>query len=173
MTLKSNFITDLVRELAEESDNGLMVIDKHSIMLHPKGAYRLVHEIYPFVHDSGADMIAGPIDVILLISGVVLESYIAESRGINGLIVRNEAKKHGTVKVIEGPIVGKRVAVLHFACFNGQKILKTIQTLENAGLKVVKVISLFNYGEGGKEALEHLGYDYSALVEVGQHVAPG
>ena len=87
-----------------------------------------------------------------LVSGVAVVSAL-DSRMINGLIVRKEAKGHGTEAWIEGllPPEGTKVTVLEDVITTGGSALKAVKRLRDAGYVVEKVITIVDRQEN-KEA---------------------
>ena len=69
-----------------------------------------------------------------LVSGVSLVSAL-DSRMVNGLIVRKEAKGHGTQAWIEGllPPEGTHVTVLEDVITTGGSAIKAVKRLRDAG----------------------------------------
>jgi orotate phosphoribosyltransferase len=104
----------------------------------------------------GADPIATAVSLI---------SYL-EGEPIPAFIIRKEAKKHGRGLWIEGiqnlPI-GTAVAIVEDVVTTGGSTAKAIERATEEGLKVVKVLSLVDRREGGRENLKNLGYSLDSL----------
>ena len=78
--------------------------DGRLITLHPEGLQIVSSVFLPALRMLQADCVAGPtIGADPIIAGLVLTSGYS-GNGINGLIVRKEAKGHGMSKVIEGEL---------------------------------------------------------------------
>ena len=99
-----------------------------------------------------------------LVSGVSLVSAL-DSRIINGLIVRKEAKGHGTKAWIEGllPPEGTKVTVLEDVVTTGDSAISAAKRLREAGYEVERVIAIIDRNEGGKEAMKLVGLDLISL----------
>ena len=84
-----------------------------------------------------------------LVSGVSLVSAL-DSRLVNGLIVRKEAKGHGTQAWIEGllPPEGTVITVLEDVITTGGSAIKAVEKLRDAGYVVNTVVSIVDRHEG-------------------------
>jgi len=91
-----------------------------------------------------------------LVSGVALVSAL-DSRMINGLIVRKEAKGHGTQAYIEGllPPEGTKITVLEDVITTGGSAIKAATRLRDAGYVVERVVAIVDRQED-KEADEFM-----------------
>ena len=83
-----------------------------------------------------------------LVSGVSLVSAL-DSRLVNGLIVRKEAKCHGTQAWIEGllPPEGTVITVLEDVITTGGSAIKAVEKLRDAGYVVNTVVSIVDRQE--------------------------
>ena len=102
-----------------------------------------------------------------LVSGVSLVSAL-DSRMVNGLIVRKEAKGHGTQAWIEGllPPEGTKVTVLEDVVTSGDSAIKASKRLRDAGFTVERVITLVDRKEGGKEAMKLVGLELISIFQL-------
>ena len=84
-----------------------------------------------------------------LVSGVALVSSLDETK-LDALIVRKEAKGHGTGAWIEGPELplGSKVTVLEDVITTGGSAIKAAQKLRDAGYIVNRVAAIVNRQEG-------------------------
>ena len=91
-----------------------------------------------------------------LVSGVALVSAL-DSRMVNGLIVRKEAKGHGTQDYIEGllPPEGTKITVLEDVITTGGSAIKAATRLRDAGYVVERVVAIVDRQED-KEADEFM-----------------
>ena len=91
-----------------------------------------------------------------LVSGVALISAL-DSRLVNGLIVRKEAKGHGTQAYIEGllPPEGTKITVLEDVITTGGSAIKAATRLRDAGYVVERVVAIVDRQEN-KEADEFM-----------------
>ena len=91
-----------------------------------------------------------------LVSGVALVSAL-DSRMVYGLIVRKEAKGHGTQAYIEGllPPEGTKITVLEDVITTGGSAIKAATRLRDAGYVVERVVAIVDRQED-KEADEFM-----------------
>ena len=99
-----------------------------------------------------------------LVSGVALVSAL-DSRMVNALIVRKEAKGHGTQAWIEGllPPEGIKVTVLEDVVTTGGSAIKAAEKLRDAGYVVDRVVAIVDRQEGGADALKDAGLELKSL----------
>jgi uridine monophosphate synthetase len=82
---------------------------------------------------------------------------------------RKEAKAHGAGKTIEGVFsAGDRVVVIEDLVTSGGSVLKAIETLESAGLKVSDVAVLIDREQGGDKNLAEQGYRLHAVLQLSE-----
>ena len=87
-----------------------------------------------------------------LVSGVAVVSAL-DRKTLNALIVRKEAKGHGTQDWIEGPLPpeGSRVTVLEDVVTTGESAIKAVKRLRDAGYVVERIVCIVDRQES-KEA---------------------
>ena len=86
-----------------------------------------------------------------LVSGVSVVSAL-DGKIVNALIVRKEAKGHGTEAWIEGllPPEGTLVTVLEDVITTGGSAVKAVDKLRDAGYKVGRVVCIVDRQENGE-----------------------
>ena len=99
---------------------------------------------------------------------VTATSLVAFGRGIflPALIVRKEAKGHGTARGIEGlanVAAGDAAVVLEDVVSTGGSVLQACRKVEEAGLRVPAVFCILDREEGGTEALAQAGYPVQSI----------
>ena len=99
-----------------------------------------------------------------LVSGVAQAAAWA-GRGLDALIVRKEAKGHGTGAWLEGPLPapGSRITVLEDVVTTGGSSLKAVHQLREAGYVVERVVTIVDRQEGGQAAMNAAGLDLRSL----------
>ena len=86
-----------------------------------------------------------------LVSGVAVVSGL-DRKTMDGLIVRKEAKGHGTQAWIEGPTLpeGSKVTVLEDVITTGGSSIKAVKRLRDAGYVVNRIVSIIDRQENGE-----------------------
>ena len=89
-----------------------------------------------------------------IVSGVVM---LGAQNGINlrGIIVRKEAKGHGTGAWLEGPLPpkGSVITVLEDVVTTGGSSLKAVEKIRSEGYLVNRVLAIVDREEGGANAM--------------------
>jgi orotate phosphoribosyltransferase len=105
----------------------------------------------------GADPITAAILTLAGIRGLALR----------GVMVRKEAKQHGTGRLVEGPFhAGESIAIVEDVVTTGGSSLLAIERCEAVGLKVQRVLAIIDRLEGGREAFAGRGYELTTLFTV-------
>jgi orotate phosphoribosyltransferase len=168
-------LCDLICQVAYKEGNFVLssgqastyYINGKQVTLHPQGALmvaRLLLDCLPAdtVGVGGLTLGADP-----LVSTVSLVAAYA-GRWITPLIVRKEAKGHGTQAYIEGPTLapGSPVVVLEDVVTTGSSALKAITRLRDAGYQVTHIVSLVDRQQGGAELYAEQGLNFQAIYTI-------
>ncbi|NJO46460.1 MAG: orotate phosphoribosyltransferase [Oscillatoriales cyanobacterium RM2_1_1] len=142
-------------------------INGKPVTLHPYGALaigRLLCSLLPVGTQAVAGLTLGADPIVSAVS--VVSAYNNEP--VLGLIVRKEAKGHGTQAYIEGPELpsGSPVVVLEDVVTTGQSALKAVTRLQAAGYSVEQVIALVDRQQGGSELYQETGLQFQALYTI-------
>ena len=107
-----------------------------------------------------------------LVSGVAMAAA-QQGRALDALIVRKEAKGHGTGAWLEGPLpaAGARVTVLEDVVTTGGSSIKAVNQLKEAGYSVERVVTIVDREEGGAEAMEAAGLELKSLFRLSEIAA--
>jgi orotate phosphoribosyltransferase len=99
-----------------------------------------------------------------LVSAVAMRAALV-GRNLDALIVRKEAKGHGTGAWLEGPLPepGSRITVLEDVVTTGGSSLKAVNQLREAGYQVDRVVTIVDRQEGGLDALTAAGLELRSL----------
>jgi orotate phosphoribosyltransferase len=102
-----------------------------------------------------------------MVSAVSMMSAYGDAP-IPGLIIRKEAKGHGTQAYIEGPLppAGSKIAVIEDVVTTGQSALKAVNRLQDAGYQVSQVLALVDRQQGGAALYQSAGLDFKALFAI-------
>ena len=98
-----------------------------------------------------------------IIASTITLSYINDCP-INGFIVRKEPKKHGKQLLVEGILKkNDRVIIIDDVTTTGASVLKAINTIEEIGAQVIKIISIVDRLEGAKDSFKNKGYEFNSI----------
>lgn len=142
-------------------------LDCRRVTLDSVGARLIGEGILEMLADDLPDLVGGMAIGADPITGAVIT--LAGVRGIRlrGLIIRKEAKKHGTGQFVEGPFVaGERVVLVEDVVTTGGSALLAIERCEAVGLSVDRVLAVVDRLEGGREAFAERGYALSTLLSI-------
>ncbi|MBD1836002.1 orotate phosphoribosyltransferase [Cyanobacteria bacterium FACHB-472] len=142
-------------------------INGKQVTLHPEGALaigRILLSLLPMDTQAVAGLTLGADPIVTAVS--VVSAY--EKRSLPALIIRKEAKGHGTKAYIEGPDLpaGAKVVVLEDVVTTGQSALKAVERLRDAGYSVDEVISLVDRQQGGTELYQSEGLKFQAVFTI-------
>ena len=95
-----------------------------------------------FEQFSNADVLAG-----VATAGIAWGAMAADQLKLPYMYVRPKPKEHGMANQIEGSYeAGQKVLVIEDLISTGNSSLQVCNVLRNAGLNVVGMVSIFNYG---------------------------
>ena len=99
-----------------------------------------------------------------LVSGVAMAAR-SVNRTLNALIVRKEAKGHGTGSWIEGPLPPKDsvITVLEDVVTTGNSSIKAVNQLRMLGYIVNKVVTIVDREEGGSLTMKKAGLTLDSI----------
>jgi orotate phosphoribosyltransferase len=168
-------LLDLLCEVAYKEGNFTLssgqqssyYINGKQVTLHPYGAVgvgRILLSLLPENTQAVAGLTLGADPIVTAVS--VVAAYAG--RAIVPLIIRKEAKGHGTQAYIEGLILpaNSSVVVLEDVVTTGGSAMKAVQRLRDAGYAVEEVISLVDRQQGGAELYEKEGLKFQAVFTI-------
>ena len=123
--------------------------------------------------EPGAVAVAGlTLGADPLVSGVAQAAALA-GQALDALIVRKEAKGHGTGAWLEGPLPepGSRITVLEDVVTTGGSSLKAVKQLREAGYVVERVVTIVDRQEGGLAAMHEAGLELRSLFQLDEVAA--
>ncbi len=142
-------------------------INGKQVTLHPQGGLAVGRILLPYLAPetlavAGLTLGADPI----VTATSVVAAY--EGRSLAALIVRKEAKGHGTQAYIEGLTLpeGSPVVVLEDVVTTGQSAMKAVDRLREAGYRVEEVVTLVDRQQGGAEFYEKEGLKFQAVFTI-------
>jgi orotate phosphoribosyltransferase len=134
------------------------------VSLSGVGLALLGQELLALVEPDAAAVAGLTLGADPLVSAVAMAAALA-GRDLDALIVRKEAKGHGTGAWLEGPLpaAGRRITVLEDVVTTGGSALKAVQQLRQAGFVVERVAAIVDRQEGGQAAMEAAGLELRSL----------
>ena len=104
-----------------------------------------------------------------LVSGVAMLAA-QQNRPLDALIVRKQAKGHGTGAWLEGPLPtsGAVITVLEDVVTTGGSSLKAVHQLREAGYRVQRVVTIVDREEGGAAAMANADLELISLFRLSE-----
>jgi orotate phosphoribosyltransferase len=142
-------------------------INGKQVTLHPWGGLAVGRIILPLVPEDGvavAGLTLGADPIVTSVS--VVGAY--EGRSLAALIIRKEAKGHGTRAYIEGPVLseGSQITVLEDVVTTGGSAMQAVERLRQAGYQVNGIIALVDREQGGAELYQKAGLPFQAVFSI-------
>lgn len=169
------YLLTLICQVAYREGDFLLTSGQHTdyyingkqVTLHPQGAIAVGRVLLASIPDQAiavAGLTLGADPMVTAVS--VVGGY--EGRSLAALIVRKEAKGHGTQAYIEGlPLpAGSPVVVLEDVVTTGQSALKAVDRLRSHGYQVDRVLALVDRKQGGRELYEQHQLHFEAIFTV-------
>ena len=100
-----------------------------------------------------------------LVSATTVISH-EQGRPLHGLLVRKEAKGHGTGQYVEGLgnfNAGDHVAMLEDVVSTGGSVLQACKRIQDLGLHIPVICTVLDRCEGGREELQNAGFPLRAI----------
>ena len=136
-----------------------------AVTLHPEGMHLIGNIIFdsmknlPIHGIGGLTLGADPIAY-----AVAYTSYL-KGKPIEAFVVRKTPKSHGTMLWIEGNIKkGDKVVIVDDVITTGKSTIEAINRAKQEGFEIVKVIAFIDRQEGGREAIENIGYKLDSII---------
>jgi orotate phosphoribosyltransferase len=141
-------------------DGKQVTLHSHGLRLVAEGLLDLLEEV-EFEAIGGMSIGADPI------IGAVLTVAAERGRDLQGVLVRKEAKGHGTNRFVEGPVQqGARVVIVDDVVTTGGSSLQAVDRIEEVGCRVVQVVGIVDRMEGGADNFAARGLPFAALLTI-------
>jgi orotate phosphoribosyltransferase len=114
-----------------------------------------------FSEFDNADAIAG-----VATAGIAWGAMAADQLKLPFLYVRPKPKEHGLGNQIEGQVFpDKNVVVIEDLISTGKSSLQVVKVLQEAGMKVIGLVSIFNYGfDAAETAFKNANIPHQSLT---------
>jgi orotate phosphoribosyltransferase len=134
------------------------------VSLSGQGLALLAAQMLPLVEAEAVAVAGLTLGADPLVSGVA-QAAAQAGRQLDALIVRKEAKGHGTGAWLEGPLpaAGSVITVLEDVVTTGGSSLKAVHQLREAGYTVNRVVTIVDRQEGGLDAMTSAGLELRSL----------
>lgn len=144
-------------------------INGKQVTLHAQGGLmvaRLLLNMLPTgtVGVGGLTLGADPMVSAISIAGAY------ENRPVTPLIIRKEAKGHGTRAYIEGPELpaGSAIVIIEDVVTTGASALQAVERLRQAGYQVNDVLALVDRQQGGQALYQSEGLNFRPIFTIAE-----
>lgn len=142
-------------------------LDCRRVTLDARGAALVGESFLNCLRDNLPDLVGGMAIGADPITAAILTVAGREGLPLRGVMVRKEAKQHGTGKFVEGPFdEGETLVVVEDVVTTGGSALQAIERCEAVGLRVERVVAIVDRLEGGREAFAERGYELTTLMTI-------
>ncbi len=173
-TQRQNLLDLLVQHAYKEGDFVLSsgqpstyYINGKQVTLRADGALLVGRLILAMLPENTAAVAGLTLGADPIVTAVSVVSAL-ENRPIPALIVRKEAKGHGTKAYIEGPSLAPdaEVVVLEDVVTTGRSAMLAVERLRDAGYRVNRIISLVDRQQGGAEFYQSQNLAFDAIFNI-------
>ena len=150
--------------LSRDGTSARWMLDSLAVTLSPRGAELAGRCVLELLKRFDGRQIA-----TYGLTGVpILQSCILQDNRYRGLLVRKERKRHGSLKLIEGPLdPAEPVVIIDDSISSGTCMDEAIERLEGEGLRVEGGICLVRFGwYGGYARMQERGYHMEAVYDI-------
>lgn len=142
-------------------------LDGKQITLHAEGLRQVSEGLLELLSDVEFDAIGGMSIGADPIIGGVLTVAAEQGKDIVGIMVRKEAKGHGTQRYIEGPAKeGMKVVVIDDVVTTGGSSLLAVDRIVEFGCEVVTVVGIVDRMQGGAENFAARDLPFRSLLSI-------
>jgi orotate phosphoribosyltransferase len=142
-------------------------LDCRNVTLDSRGAHLIGAGMLELMEGDMPPLVGGMAIGADPITAAILTLAGVQGLPLRGVMVRKEAKQHGTGKFVEGPFVaGEELVIVEDVVTTGGSSLLAIERAEAVGLKVRRVLAIIDRLEGGREAFAARGYELTPLFTV-------
>jgi orotate phosphoribosyltransferase len=142
-------------------------LDGKQVTLHSNGLRLVAEGLLDLLAGIEFDAIGGMSIGADPIIGAVLGVAAERGRDLQGVLVRKEAKGHGTNRFLEGPVQrGARVVVVDDVVTTGGSSLQAVDRLVEFGCRVVQVVGIVDRMEGGAGNFAARDLPFASLLTI-------
>ncbi|MEX2118458.1 MAG: orotate phosphoribosyltransferase [Pirellulales bacterium] len=153
---------DVVLSSGEKST---FYIDGKMVEVSPLGAFLIGEVLYESLDGEAFDAVGGlAVGAVPLVTSLAISCHHHHRKDVEGFWVREEAKAHGTQKLIEGNLPDNaKVVIVDDVVTSGKSVMKAIDAVEARGAKVIRILSIVDRDRGARELFTQRGYEYRSI----------
>jgi orotate phosphoribosyltransferase len=142
-------------------------INCKKVSLAAEGALAIGRLLFSLLPEDTAGVAGLTLGADPLVTAVSLVSAL-ENKPIPGLIIRKEAKGHGTQAYLEGPQLEPqaKVVVLEDVVTTGKSAMQAVDRLQSVGYQVKQIIALVDREQGGATFYQAQGLNFKAVFSI-------
>lgn len=142
-------------------------IDCRLVTLSAEGAFLTGRVMFQALGSPLPNAVAGmSVAADPVVTAVAIASFSAGSP-VHALIVRSQAKEHGTGRQVEGPLQpGMHVAIVEDTVTTGGSVLRAAAAVTAAGGQVTGIWTLVDRLQGAAAAIARAGYAYQSVFTI-------
>ena len=142
-------------------------INCKKVSLAAEGALAIGRLLFSLLPEDTAGVAGLTLGADPLVTAVSLVSAL-ENQPIPGLIIRKEAKGHGTQAYLEGPQLEHqaKVVVLEDVVTTGKSAMQAVERLQGVGYQVQQIIALVDREQGGAAFYQGQGLNFKAVFSI-------
>jgi orotate phosphoribosyltransferase/AMMECR1 domain-containing protein len=151
--------------LSRDGTSARWMLDSLAVTLTPRGAELAARCLLALLERFDGRQLA----TYGLTAVPILQSCVLQSGGrYHGLLVRKERKRHGSLKLVEGPLDPDEPTILvDDSISSGTCMTEGCARLEEAGLRVEGGVALVRFGwYGGYALMQERGYHVEAVYDI-------
>lgn len=176
MTHREELLAILTRESLKKGDFTLSsgqkstyYIDGKLTTLDARGAYLVARIFLAMISDDVPHAVGGMTLGADPIIGAMLSLAGMEDLSLKGLIVRKEAKGHGTRSLVEGSVAaGDRVVVIEDVVTTGGASLRAVEAVRGLGCEVKRILAIVDREQGARSNLDDAGCHLESIFSISE-----
>lgn len=163
---EKSVLRDGTYRLSSGNDTNIF-FDMKTTMMSPEGANLIASLLLEYLKDEDIQGIGGIVVGAVPIVSVVCAMSFGTTRPLDGFFVRNDAKGHGTNRLIDGNIHrGMRAILVDDVTTTGSSVLRAARVARDSGCIIHKVISIVDRCQGATQALKDEGISLISIFSL-------
>jgi len=144
-------------------------IDMKPTLFSPEGLNLIADLIFALIRDDNSIDAIGGLELGAVPIAVAVSMRSFKDRGIDGFVVRKEAKDHGTARKIDGNFrSNSHVVLIEDVTTKGGSVMQAVNAVRARGATVTKVITIVDRLEGATAALKAEGIELVPLCTIAE-----